>query len=64
MFDLDLGLASGGSTFTAGAISTGNLVPEVPGHDLRPHPGDVRTQFKKGYETSAKDSGKKGSHPR
>ncbi len=60
-FDLDLGLASGGSTFTAGVISTGKtgfLKFQGTTYALTQATFD---QFKKGYESSAKDSGKKGS---
>jgi hypothetical protein len=61
LFDFDLGLTSGGTTFSAGAISTGKagfLKFQGTSYALTASTFD---QFKKGYEASAKDTGKKGS---
>ena len=60
-FAFDLGLTAGGTTFAAGATSTGDagyLKFQGTSYKLSK---SVFESFKTGYEASAKDSGKKGS---
>ncbi|MCW2957792.1 MAG: hypothetical protein JWP18_595, partial [Solirubrobacterales bacterium] len=60
LFDFDLGLTAGGTTFSAGAVSTGKagfLKFQGTSYALTPA---VFDSFKKGYEASAKDTGKDG----
>jgi hypothetical protein len=60
LFDFDLGLTAGGTTFNAGAVSTGKagfLKFQGTSYALTP---TVFDSFKKGYEASAKDTGKDG----
>lgn len=62
-FDFDLGLTSGGTSFTAGAVSTGKagyLKFQGTPYALT---AALYESFKKGYEQSAKASGSKSSGP-
>jgi hypothetical protein len=62
-FDFDLSLAAGGTTFTAGAVSTGKAgFVKFQGTPYA-LTAALYDSFKKGYEASAKDSGKKSSGP-
>jgi hypothetical protein len=62
-FDFDLSLAAGGTTFTAGAVSTGKAgFVKLQGTSYA-LTAAIFDSFKKGYEASAKDSGKKDSGP-
>ncbi len=62
-FDFNLALGTGGSSFTAGAVSTGDKgFLKVQGQTYAVT-GQLFTQFKQGYEQASKSSGSKAKGP-